>query len=40
MTRRLTRYALEFLVFFLLFFTAFVGYNLRSEPTRFIYYNF
>jgi hypothetical protein len=34
------RYAIEFLTFLLLFLAAFLGYHLRSEPTKFIYYNF
>ena len=34
------RYSIEFLTFFLLFCVVFVCYHLRSEPTKFIYYNF
>jgi len=34
------RYAIEFVTFLLLFLVVFVCYHLRSEPTKFIYYNF
>ena len=34
------RYTIEFVTFLLLFLVAFACYHLRSEPTKFIYYNF
>jgi hypothetical protein len=37
---KLVRYAVEFALFFTVFVIAFVAYLMRSEPTKFIYYNF
>ncbi len=38
--KRYFQYALEFAVFAGIFAAAFVAYQMRSEPTKFIYYNF
>lgn len=40
MKSRLLRYAVEFLVFAFVFLAIFVAYHMKSEPTKFIYYNF
>jgi hypothetical protein len=37
---RLIRFAIEFALFFAVFALAFVSYLMRTEPTKFIYYNF
>jgi hypothetical protein len=37
---RLIRFAIEFALFFAVFAVAFVSYLMRTEPTKFIYYNF
>lgn len=34
------RYAIEFALFFSLFFLAYAAYQSSEEPTKFIYYNF
>jgi len=33
-------YTFEFVLFASVFVAAFVAYQMRSEPTKFIYYNF